>query len=43
MADGNIDGRVVGKQTVDMTTAMNNFSNGEGANNITDGKGAGND
>ncbi|VVH63002.1 hypothetical protein BSPWISOX_1910 [uncultured Gammaproteobacteria bacterium] len=42
MADGNIDGRVVGKQTVDMTTAMNNFSNGEGANNITDGKGAGN-
>jgi len=42
MADGDIDGRATGTETVDVTTAINNFINGAGDNQTTNGDGAGN-
>ncbi|VVH51708.1 hypothetical protein BPUTSESOX_1109, partial [uncultured Gammaproteobacteria bacterium] len=42
MADGDIDGRNTGAQTVDVVTAINNFKNGTGDDNKTNGTGAGN-
>lgn len=42
MADGDIGGRNTGAQTVNVVTAINNFKNGTGDNNKTNGAGAGN-
>ena len=42
MADGDIDGRNTGSEIVNVMTALNNFRNGAGDNNNSNGKGANN-